>query len=77
MKYAIRISSGFVSGQFIEMAHQHKQKITDIIIMVDDGECFDYISAEIETESKALADYFLRKLGAKLIDKNNKVYEVS
>lgn len=77
MGYYIRFPHGYISSSVFEMIETHKQKIKHVSVSTDDGGGFDYIGVHFESESKGLTDYFLRKLGAKLIDKNNKVYEVS
>ncbi|MEG1902800.1 MAG: hypothetical protein RR212_00235 [Bacteroidales bacterium] len=76
MKYTLRTTSGYVSGDLIEMILHHKQTIKDIIVATDDGGCFEHISIYIETESKALTEYFLRKLGVKTVKGYEHVYEV-
>lgn len=76
MKYTLRITSGYVSGDLIKRILHHKQKIEDITVATDDGGFFEHINIYIETESKALAEYFLRKLGVKTVKGREHVYEV-
>ena len=76
MNYKIQFPNGYISSSFFEMVITHKQKIKELIVSTDDGGGFDHINIYFESESKDLADYFLRKLGAKLLDKNRKAYEV-
>lgn len=76
MNYKIQFPHGYITSSVFELITTHKQKIKEVMVSTDDGGGFDHISVYFESESKDLTDYFLRKLGAKLINKLNKVYEV-
>lgn len=76
MKYTLRVTSGYVSEELIERLAYHKQKINGIFVVTDDGGCFEHINIRVETTSEAISEYFLRKLGVKIVKGLEHVYEV-